>query len=307
MTELDARPVPAQRDAASRETARRYLAAWNARDGASVAAVVTGSYVDPTLPTPLRGDDLAAYVDGLCAAFPDLHFSEEAVYVDGEHVVAQWRMRGTNSGSPLPGAPQPTNGTIDLPGVDVMHVVDGVLQDVVGYFDQKAFIEQLGLRALVVPNDEWPVSFGTSSRVDLSNTTHPGGLTVTWIEVDEADDAELVRQTIEIVTALAGEPGFIGMQTTDIGRRKLTLTMWSSPDAAASAVARVAPHQRAQATMLSDNRDFGFAGFTSIWQPFRINAQFRACPDCGRYASLEPGQTTATCSCSGTINAAPYI
>src|SRR5436305_8635363 len=138
MTQLDATsPVPAQRSAAAGEAAHAYLAAWNAHDGARVAELVTGTYIDPTLPAAIRGDDLAANVDGLCAAFPDLRFVEESVLVDGDTVVGRWRMQGTNDGVPLPGAPAPTNGTVDLPGVDIITTRDGAIVDVVGYFDQK--------------------------------------------------------------------------------------------------------------------------------------------------------------------------
>jgi hypothetical protein len=39
--------------------------------------------------------------------------------------------------------PQPTGGTCDLPGVDVITVGLGGIVSVVGYFDQKTFVEQL--------------------------------------------------------------------------------------------------------------------------------------------------------------------
>src|SRR5882724_10970173 len=130
MTQLDARARTPE------AAARMYFDGWNAHEGAAVARAVTGTYVDPTLPAPIAGDDLAAYVDGLCAAFPDLAFVPEPELVDGDVVVARWRMQGTNDGSPLPGAPAPTNGRIDLPGIDVITTKDGRVVDVVGYFDQ---------------------------------------------------------------------------------------------------------------------------------------------------------------------------
>src|SRR4051794_23143189 len=110
--------VPTQTTAAGSAAlavADRYLAAWNAHDGAAVAAIVSGTYHDPTLPGPIAGPDLATYVDGLCAAFPDLRFDHGGdPVVDGDRVVAPWRMKGTNDGAPLPGAPAATGGTIDL-------------------------------------------------------------------------------------------------------------------------------------------------------------------------------------------------
>lgn len=86
------------------ETVQAYLDAWNAHDGAAVVATFdeSGTYVDPTLPGPIGGADLAGYVAGLATAFPDLHFAVEDLVVAGARVVLQWRMRGTNTG-PLPG------------------------------------------------------------------------------------------------------------------------------------------------------------------------------------------------------------
>src|SRR5437764_15491661 len=116
MTDVGTRDVtalPGQRAATPDAAAEAYFAAWNAHDGAAVAAAVTGTYVDPTLPAPISGADLAANVDALCAAFPDLAFVPEPLIVDETTVVGRWRMTGTNDGAALPGAPAPTGGRID--------------------------------------------------------------------------------------------------------------------------------------------------------------------------------------------------
>src|SRR5438067_12437221 len=97
--------IPAQ--ATGRSAVEAYAEAWNAHDGAAVAALVSGSYVDPTLPSPISGDAIAAMVDSLCAAFPDLRFETVGTYVDGRTTTFHWRMRGTNDGAPTPGAPAP--------------------------------------------------------------------------------------------------------------------------------------------------------------------------------------------------------
>jgi hypothetical protein len=49
------------------EAAQAYLAAWNAHNGGGVLATfdAAGTYVDPTLPAPISGDSIAAYVTGL--------------------------------------------------------------------------------------------------------------------------------------------------------------------------------------------------------------------------------------------------
>jgi steroid delta-isomerase-like uncharacterized protein len=126
--------------------AQAYMQAWNDHDGAAVVATFAdgGTYVDPTLPGPVGGQALADYVAGLAAAFPDLSFEVGQLTAEDDRVVVPWRMHGTNTG-PLPGVPEPTGGTCDLPGVDVITVGSGGLMSVVGYFDQKTFAEQLGL------------------------------------------------------------------------------------------------------------------------------------------------------------------
>lgn len=296
--------VPAQRSAAE-AAVDAYLAAWNAHDGAAVAAIVAVSYVDPTLPAPISGTELAANVDALCAAFPDLRFDHVASHVAGTTVVVEWRMVGTNNGAPLPGAPAPTNGTIDLPGIDVITTADAAIQTVTGYFDQKSFVEQLGLQTFVMPQDEWPVSFGTSTRVDLGNTTLPGAFTMTWIELAASEFGELTERTREIVTALASEPGFIGFTSASVGGRNYTFTAWTSPEAAEASLARTSAHNQAMARVYSEG--FGGRGWTSMWQPHRLNKQFARCDGCARYVEFAHGATTATCECGAEMTAVPYL
>ncbi|WP_369253310.1 ester cyclase [Geodermatophilus amargosae] len=134
------------------ELAEQYLRGWNEHDGEAVAALFAdgGTYVDPTLPEPLPKAALAGYVTALVAAFPDLVFVMEDVVGEGSRAYVRWRLQGTNSG-PMPGLPEPTGGSCDLPGIDVVEVGADGITSVVGFLDQKTFLEQLGLRMDVVP------------------------------------------------------------------------------------------------------------------------------------------------------------
>ena len=286
------------------ELVTAYTEAWNTHDSAAVARLVHGSYTDPTLPAPVSGPALASMVDGLCAAFPDLRFEVVSTTGTGSRMVFEWRMHGTNDGAALPGAPARTGGKIDLPGVDVITVEDGRIVDVVGYFDRTAFMEQLGLQTFALPQNEWPVSYGTSVRMNLGTTTPPGALTMTWIEVDADEQGELVRRTTDIITALASESGFIGWQSTTIGGRNTTLTAWTSPVAAEAALARNGPHTAARARV--EQEGFGLRGYTSFWQPYRVNPQFVECA-CGRRVSLPNGARTTTCICGVEAEVEPYL
>lgn len=295
------------------ETSRAYVAAWNAHDGEAVLATFdeAGTYVGPTLPGPIAGEGIAGYVGGLCTAFPDLHFdvdgiSVDGISVDGRTVVARWRMRGTNTG-PLPGAPEPTNGTCDLPGVDVITVGEAGIVSVVGYFDQKTLVEQLGLQAIVVPASEPPMVFGMSVRTDLGNTTVPGALSMTWIEVgSEEAMGEVQKRSESIIEGLAAEPGFIGWVGTFAGPRGHTLTAWTSPEAAESAMARSARHRDAVERVRTGG--LGTRGFTSIWMPYRLNQQFVGCTRCGAKCWLDAGSATSSCPGCGTeLGPASYL
>jgi steroid delta-isomerase-like uncharacterized protein len=299
--------LPQQRVSDAEAAATAYFAAWNAHDGAAVAALVDGTYVDPTLPGPISGEELAGNVAALVAAFPDLQFVHESTHVDGHVVVGRWRMQGTNDGAALPGAPAPTGGTVDLPGIDVITTVGGRVQTVVGYFDRQTFLEQLGLQVLPAPKDEWPVTTGIARRVDLGNTTLPGALSMTWIELrDISQLAELGDRTQDIITSLAADPSFIGFDSMIFGTRAYTLTAWTSPEAAESALGRNRAHVEAMDRMMQE-RGIGVGGFTSIWQPYRLNGQFAECPSCKEYLSFTDGADTATCACGAEVQATPYI
>ena len=284
-----------------------YLQGWNDHDGAAVMRQFApdGTYVDPTLPRPLSREGIEMYVAGLVAAFPDLTFVIERISADGDLVTLQWRMQGTNTG-PLPGASEPTGGACDLPGVDLINVSPEGIASVIGYFDQKTFIEQLGLQAMIVPKDEWPVHFGTSARTDLGNSTVPGALTMTWIDVDsDQEQAAVERRGAAIVEALASEPGFIGWVAMFSHHRGHTVTAWTSPEAAEAAISRNAPHREARDRVM--NGKLGRHVFTSFWKPHHMNDQVRTCSDCGQMVAITTGHEFANCECGGRVAVSSYI
>lgn len=289
------------------EVAESYLQAWNDHDGAAVARLFApnGTYIDPTLRGPLSGDAIATHVVGLVAAFPDLAFAVEGISADGDRVTAQWRMQGTNTG-PFPGAPQPTGGTCDLAGVDLITVGCDGITSVVGYFDQKTFVEQLGLQALIVPRGEWPLHYGISARTDLGNTIVPGAITMTWIDVDSNQGWGEVRfRTASIVEALSSEPGFIGWVGASSDHRGHTLTAWTTPEAAEAAIARAVPHRDAMDRFM--RHGLGARAFTSLWIPYRLNDQLGTCPSCGHRVSIASGAQSAHCECGGQVTVTSYI
>ena len=204
------------------EPVERYFDAWNSHDGDAIAACFDpdGAYTDP-VSGRLVPPGIAAYASGLFNAFPDLRFELDVTAIDGSCVVAQWTMSGRQSG-PLNGLP-PTEASIKLPGIDVITVGDKGLLSVEGYFDQRTLIEQLGAQVAVQPTSVGPLAFGTSVRFRSSNTSVPGALAMTWIEVRSEAEAEDVRQRSRaIVAEMARVPGFLGWVGIVIAERLYT-------------------------------------------------------------------------------------
>lgn len=81
----------------------------------------------------------------LYTAFPDLEFATERIMgVDEAVAVGQWRMKGTFTGGSFQGI-EPTGRVIEVRGIDVMEVEDGLLRYNTIYYDGLSFARQVGL------------------------------------------------------------------------------------------------------------------------------------------------------------------
>jgi steroid delta-isomerase-like uncharacterized protein len=274
------------------EAVERYFDAWNSHDGGAITACFDpdGSYTDPVsgqLPPP----GIAAYASGLFSAFPDLHFELHVTAIDESCVVAQWTMTGTQSG-PFNGLP-PTDARIKLPGIDVIRVDEARLLSVEGYFDQRTVLEQLGVQVTIQPANVGPLAFGTSVRFRSSNTSVPGALSLTWMDVRSEAEGEEVRQRVHaIVRELAQVPGFIGWVGTSIAERLYTLTLWDNPKTIRQLRANT-KHKTAVREVFE--RDFGTALHTGVWVPDHLNPQWRRCPRCETL--IDPDRPNQSCPC----------
>jgi steroid delta-isomerase-like uncharacterized protein len=276
------------------DVAQRYFDAWNRRDSAGVTAIFTdgGTYTDPTTSGPLSGPAIAAYVEQLLAAFPNLSFDIGRRAVTGDGVVAaEWMMRGKNSG-PFSGAP-PTGRSVELPGADFIAVSDERIRSVQGYFDQRTLVDQLGFRVSVVPAQAGLVAFGTSAYVQPGNRARPGAFSLTSIQVRSDKEAEQVRDYAQRITGeIARMPGFISFLGTLVGHRLMTATAWTDAKKPEH-VLGVPAHREAAERFLGPN--FAAGGMTSVWVPYRINTMWVRCDECGRMAN--GGQPKAQCEC----------
>ena len=280
------------------EVAQKYFAAWNKRDPAAIVATFAegGTYSDPTTGGELTGEAIAEYTKGLFEAFPDLSFDVVSKESAGNgKVAAQWLMQGTNSG-PMAGNP-PTGGTIALPGADFFEVAGDKIRSVQGYFDQRMFVEQLGLQAIVQPYSMGPVSFGTSVSLQLGKLTKPGAFSLTSIEVRSDEEAQEVgERSQQIVGEVAQMPGFISFTGLTIGRRLFTITAWEDPESPRQLL-RGGAHKDAVERFLGS--DFAAGAMTSVWVPDRINAMWVRCTACDRMMDSEA--SAGKCQCGQTL------
>ena len=176
------------------EPVERYFEAWNSHDGSAIATCFdpSGGYTDPVSgQLPLPG--ITAYATGLFSAFPDLHFDLHITAVDEPYVVAQWTMNRYPVRA-VQRAATDRSADRELPGIDVITLGDTRLLSVEGYFDQRSFLEQLGVQVAVQPANVGPLAFGTSTRFRSANTSTPGALSLTWIDVRSEEENEEVKQ-----------------------------------------------------------------------------------------------------------------
>ena len=112
----------------------RWYEAWNAHDVDAISALLADDvrYEDPAAPADVlqgRGP-IEAYVRSAFNGIPDLHLEklEEWVSEGGQVIASYFRFTGTFTGvADTPGLPPlaPTNGRLDLLGMDRSEIRDG--------------------------------------------------------------------------------------------------------------------------------------------------------------------------------------
>lgn len=276
------------------QIARSYFEAWNRHDPTSIVTLFTesGTYRDPVVATGLAGSAIADYAGGLFTAFPDLTFEVVSMAVTGADIVAaQWLMRGTNTGS-FAGNP-PTGHTVALPGADFVTVEGEQIRSVQGYFDQKTFVEQLGLQVIVQPYSLNGLTFGWSHRLESGKRTKPGAVSLTWIQVrSDAEAQEVVERGTRVIGELAKMPGLISYAGFAIGHRLCTVTAWEDLESPRQLL-RGGTHKEAIERSLGP--DFSAAVHTGVWVPHHLNPMWVRCTACGRMADFE--RLAGKCQC----------
>ncbi len=89
-------------------------------------------------------DEIRQMFEEIFAATPDFDIVVERVVGDDEAAVVQWRSTGTFDGAPFLGI-EPTGGRIELRGVDIMQIEDGLIARNTIYYDGAAFARAVGM------------------------------------------------------------------------------------------------------------------------------------------------------------------
>jgi steroid delta-isomerase-like uncharacterized protein len=126
--------------------ARSYFEAIARRDTQAMVEHWREDGVNDIVPlAPLRGHgEIIAFFRELFAAVPDFEMTVSRV-VAGEHEAAvEWRATGNFTGEPFQGV-DATGRHVELRGLDLLEIDDGMIVANTAYYDGMAFARQIGL------------------------------------------------------------------------------------------------------------------------------------------------------------------
>jgi steroid delta-isomerase-like uncharacterized protein len=124
---------------------RYFEEAWNKGRLEVLDEIVASNYVnhDPAVPgLPPGPEGLKPIMAGFRAAFPDLHFTIEAMIAEGDQVVTRWTMRGTHLGEFI-GLP-PSSKQVTCGGIQIERLVNGQIVEHWRKADDLGLMQQLG-------------------------------------------------------------------------------------------------------------------------------------------------------------------
>jgi steroid delta-isomerase-like uncharacterized protein len=128
------------------EVARAAFDAVIAKDLDRIVAAGAPDYVDDFVPVGLfRGRDaVRGFFREMFAAFPDFEMTLDRIVAGDSSAAVQWHLSATFTGGPFLGI-EPTGRRIEVRGVDVMEIADGLIQHNTIYYDGASFARQVGL------------------------------------------------------------------------------------------------------------------------------------------------------------------
>ena len=123
---------------------RYYAEVWDGRRPEVIGSLFAASYVNHAGSRGTLGGPagIRANYDSTLAAFPDVRFRLDEVLAEGNKVVARYTMLGRHDG-PFQGTPA-TGRSIDVPGIGIYSVADGMIQESWVLRDTLALLRQIG-------------------------------------------------------------------------------------------------------------------------------------------------------------------
>lgn len=136
---------------------RRYIeVVWNQRNIAALDELFAPNYQRHVSATaePLSGEGQRQRIAGFHTAFPDLHFTIEDLFAEGDCVTFRVTLRGTHQGSfPFLQGIAPTGKQVTIAVLDVVRLEQGKFVEHWGGPDLLDLLRQLGAVVSVGPEN----------------------------------------------------------------------------------------------------------------------------------------------------------
>jgi steroid delta-isomerase-like uncharacterized protein len=147
-TEAEAKPKQKRlsRRKAVEQHVRSYLEAIGRRDVEALGAHWSEDGVEDLVPVGiLRGrEEVRDFFRSVFAAMPNAETTCLRVVAAETSAAVEWRMTGTFDGEPFQGV-DPTGKPIDVRGLDLIEIEDGLIVTNTAYYDNMAYARQVGL------------------------------------------------------------------------------------------------------------------------------------------------------------------
>jgi glyoxylase-like metal-dependent hydrolase (beta-lactamase superfamily II)/predicted ester cyclase len=131
----------------AREVVTGYFAALARRDLDAAAACWAPDGIDHLIgqAEALGPAGVRAFFGELFAAVPDFAFAVESMVVEGDRVAVRWNATGTFAGESEYQGIAPTGGRVELAGLDLLDVRDGLIVRNDAFSDGMGFARQIGM------------------------------------------------------------------------------------------------------------------------------------------------------------------
>jgi steroid delta-isomerase-like uncharacterized protein len=118
---------------------------WNQKKLEVAEEIHAADYVfhDATSPATHGSDAYNQFATTYWTAFPDLHFTAEALFAEGDLVAQRWTATGTHQGE-LIGIP-PTGKQVTNTGISIFRITDGKIVEEWVNWSTLSFMQQLGV------------------------------------------------------------------------------------------------------------------------------------------------------------------